>query len=418
MESYQQIARILRTDQNIIKNLQVRSEEISGKTGVLDSLLRENRTQIEKSFNFFGFDGRFSLRDAVEALQDKLKSDEEKLKNVFGGVRLTGKTDCEKIIGFANDFLRPKESYFLKKDKAVELLKANPPQRILKALNYRTIDEALVKENLFELFASLRFGEDREWLNNVFFRSYEELAPQDFEKRRIQYFGFSEKFSSMAQEFIRKKYHNLSHLKELGVIFIIPFSEESLNLSLIPGQLMKIFALAFHYFHEVMFYSELFEQLFPKPDFSRNFVSLLRGDVPEPKIDLDSSTWLVTQRYLEKDDPFGVGLMVPHINPESIHWAKAQNDISKVNPEFEFWSGKDWVGDYFEDEVGNDTLISFNLVDVAMSLADKDKRAFYTYHQREALWNKIFASCFGWEVLEKMAKENIISGRVQFGQKP
>ncbi len=414
MEPYQQIARILRTDQDIIKNLQSRMEKTSGKIGVLDSLVKENRMQIEKSNRVFGFDGHLSLMSVVEALQDKLKSDEEKLKIIFGGIHLTETTGCEKIIEFANKFLNPKEGSFLKKEKAIELLRANPPQNVLKFLGYQGIDEALQKENLFELFASLRFGEEKDWLNNVFFKQYEALTPKDFEKRKIQYFGFSEKFSPLAQEFIQKKYHNLSHLKELGVIFIVPFSEENLGLSLVPGQLMKIFSLAFHYFHEVTFYSELFEQIFLKPDFSQSFVSLLRGDVLEPKIDLSSSTWLVTQRYLEKDDPFEIGLMVPHINPESIHWAKAQNDISKINPEFEFWHGKDWIGDYFKDEVGADDLVSFNLVDVAMSLADKNQGKFYTYHQREALWNKIFAEYLGWEVLEKTAKENIVSGRIEF----
>ena len=120
-------------------------------------------------------------------------------------------------------------------------MKNTPPQNVLKFLGYRDIDEALQKENLFELFASLRFGESRDWLNGVFFKQYEALTPNDFEKRKIQYFGFSEKFSPLAQEFIQKKYHNLSHLKELGAIFIVPFSEEDLNLSLVPGQLMKVF---------------------------------------------------------------------------------------------------------------------------------------------------------------------------------
>ena len=115
MESYQQIAKILRTDQDIIKNLQFRMEKISGKTGVLDSLVKENRMQIEKSNRIFGFDGHFSLKGVVEALQDKLNKDEEKLKIIFGYIHLTQKPGCEKIIEFANKFLNPKEGYFLKK---------------------------------------------------------------------------------------------------------------------------------------------------------------------------------------------------------------------------------------------------------------------------------------------------------------
>jgi len=41
---------------------------------------------------------------------------------------------------------------------------------------------------------------------------------------------------------------------------------------------------------------------------------------------------------------------------------------------------------------------------------DKKK---YTYHQREALWNKLFASYYGEDVLEQKIKENIASGIIK-----
>ena len=412
MEAYQAIARILRTDQDILKNVAARAAA-RNKPGLLDSIFSENQLLVKKSLQTLGLNSHLSLKETVLALQNKLAQDEEKIKAIFGGLRLTEKAGCEKIISFAGKTLNPKDGVFLKKEKAVEFLRAQPPQNILKFLGYQNIDQALEKEDLFELFASMRFGEPKDWLNSVFFKQYENLRPADFEKRPIRFFAFSEKFAPLAQEFIQKKYHNLSHLKELGAIFIVPFSSENINLSVVPGQLMKVFSLAFHYVHEVVFYSELFEANLPQPDFPRRFISLLRGDVPEPKIEPDADVWLVTQRYLEKDDPFELGLMVPHINPESIHWSKAQNNIAKVSPELGFWEGLDWVGDYFKNEINSDDLVSFNLVDVAMNLADKDKQKFYTYHQREAMWNKIFSSLFGWEVLEKMAKENIISGKIE-----
>ncbi|OGY39529.1 MAG: hypothetical protein A2418_00075 [Candidatus Brennerbacteria bacterium RIFOXYC1_FULL_41_11] len=407
MESYQQLAKILRTDQDIIKG-------IDAKSGVLDAMMKENQVLIHKSLKSLEIDRDSTLKEIISGLSLKLESDENKIKTLFSGVRLTESRDCKKVLDYADQFLNPKEGFFMKKGKAVEFLRRHPPENILKFLGYKNIDEALEKEDVLELFATLRFGEEKDWLHDVFFKQYEALTPGDFEKRKISHFAFPAKFAPLAQEFIKKKYHNLSHLKELGVIFVVPFAAENLNLSLVPGQLMKVFSLAFHYFHEVMFYSDVFESLLAKPDFSKNLISLLRGDVSEPKINLDSKTWLVTQRYLEKDDPFELGLLAPHINPESMHWAKAQNDISKINSEFEFWSGLDWVGDYFKDEVNNDVLVSFNLVDIAMSLADKEKQVIYTYHQREAMWNKLFASFFGWEILENSAKENIISGKIGF----
>lgn len=413
MESLKEIAKILRIDQDILKNLDAKCSKASGKTGILDAFWSENQMLVEKSLNSLGIDRKVSLKILVEKLEQKVSADEEKVKQILNGIRLTERADCEKILKLVNELLLPREGMFLKKEKAVELLKKNPPQKVLAFLGYANIDEALKKEDLFELFASMRFGEERDWLNNVFFKEYEKIQPSDFEKRKIHFFVFSQKFAPLAQHFIEKKYHNLSHLKELGAIFMVPFGSENLSLASAPGQLMKAFSLVFHYFHEVPFYSDMFEGISGQPNFSQGFVSLLRGDVPEPKLDLESSSWSVTQRYLEKDDPFDLGLMVPHVNPESLHWGKAQNDIAKINQDFAFWNNLDWVGEYFKDEVGEDDLVSFNLVDVAMNLADKGKGKFYTYHQREAMWNKLFASYFGWEVLEKKSRENLIFGEIK-----
>ncbi|MEW5805136.1 MAG: hypothetical protein AB1721_00170 [Patescibacteria group bacterium] len=409
MEGYKILAKILRTDQDIIKNLEQKTEKITGKTGVLDKVISENQSLIEKKLISFGLNPNRSLKQIVLSLLNRVKKDEEKISQLFSGLNLASQQDCQKILEFADKLLGFSEGYFLKKEKAKELLRNKPPENILKFLGYSDIEQALANEDLFELFASLRFGESNQWLNREFFKQYESLTPADFEKRKIHYFAFSEKFAPLAKEFIAKKYHNLSHLKELGTIFIVP-TEYLIG----PGQLMKIFSLSFHYFYEVKFYSELIEKYSGDSNFKDKLVSLLRGDVAEPKINLKTNDWLVTQRYLEKDDSYEIGLIVPHINPESIHWSRAQNRIAKINPEFEFWHNLDWVGGYFEDEIGADTLVSFNLVDLAMSLADKDKKVFYTYHQREALWNKIFQEYFGEEALEKLAKENIISARIKF----
>jgi len=80
----------------------------------------------------------------------------------------------------------------------------------------------LEKEDVFELFCALRFVEDGEWLNNVFFQSYETLEKEDFEKREIKIMVLPERWSGSGQKFLEKKLHHMSHLKEVGVVFIIP----------------------------------------------------------------------------------------------------------------------------------------------------------------------------------------------------
>jgi len=121
----------------------------------------------------------------------------------------------------------------------------------------------LEKEDLFDIYACLRFAEDSSWLNNEFFKQYESLTKMIL-KTRIISKPLNKRLSFLAKEFVEKKYHNLSHLKEVGLVFIIPtnFNQD--------GQLMKIFSLAFHYFYEVLFYSDLFINIFKMLIFLQN----------------------------------------------------------------------------------------------------------------------------------------------------
>ena len=78
-----------------------------------------------------------------------------------------------------------------------------------------------------------------------------------------------------------------------------------------------------------------------------------------------------------------------------------------------FWKGLNWIGDYFSANGMDDTLISFNIVDNAMSLVKEKEMIKYLYHHQEAMWNKIFTSYFGENEMENKIKENIINGIIK-----
>ena len=145
----------------------------------------------------------------------------------------------------------------------------------------------------------------------------------------------------------------------------------------------------------------------------------MRGDVFDRKLPdfKNKIRWLVVQRYLAKDDENDWRLFSPHINPEALHWQRAERLLSKAGKDFDglsadliFWQNLGWVGDYFKDDVGIDVLASFNLVDTAMSLVQEKELIKYLYHHQESLWNKIFMEYFNEEKMEEMMKENIIKG--------
>lgn len=412
MLPYEKIAKILRTDKDVIKTIEEKMAETLGHNSVLEKITEENENLIKEKMEIL----KVKETDAAKiyaALINKIKLADSKIFDLFEEPNFANSPSYQKLLHEAKEISNIPEGFFLKKEKAKEFLLNTPPQNILKFLNYKNAEELLQNENLFEIFAGLRFIENPEWLNTVFFKQYENLTAEDFEKRKINIIALNEKWLKAAEKFLKKKYHNISHLKELGVIFIIP---AKLNLA---GETIRTFSLILHYLHEIDFYSKLFEKYSKEEGFAEKLISGLRGDVLDARFsDNDSGKkWLIIQRYLAKDDEYDWRLFYPHINPEAIHWTKAENDIARLGekfniPELVFWNNLDFVGDFFKTESG-DALVSFNLIDTAMDLVMERDMIKYLYHHQESLWNKIFISFLGQEKTKELIIKNFDKGFVE-----
>jgi len=176
-----------------------------------------------------------------------------------------------------------------------------------------------------------------------------------------------------------------------------------------------------HYVNEIKFYSDVFLKISQKSEsFADGLTSLLRGDILDDRKFATQENWLIVQRYLAKDDENDWRLFEPHVNPEAIHWEKAEEMFVQIGQkyndleeDFSFWKELNWVGDYFSTNTGVDVLVSFNFIDTSMSLVQQKEMVKYLYHHQEALWNKIFASYFGQRKMEELIKENIVQGYIK-----
>lgn len=411
MINYQEeIAKILRCSPDVILNLERQMNACVGKSGVLEQLWKENNEKIDDRLRRLGVKSQ-KAEEIFIALINKIAKADKIFVQRLGNVLVTNVADCQKVLDFLRVHLPPLRGFFIKKEKAKELLIKEPPLKILSYLGYDNAEEMVKKEDLDEIFAALRFVEDNQWLNNVFFKQYENLKAEDFEEREVKMKALSIKWKGAAEKFVAKKYHNISHLKEFGVIFLIPVS---LN---IPGEVLRMIALFLHYYYEVKFYSDVFRQYSQEADFAQKLITILKGDLGGKLDDNAKCQWLIIQQYLAKENENDPRLFIPHVNPEAVHWYKAENDIAKfgqwlegIEEDFGFWEEISWVGKYFLNQDGNEELISFDLVDNVMSLVKQKERIKYLYHQQEALWNEIFIRYFGREALEEKIKENLIKG--------
>ncbi len=409
MNSEDYIAKIFRTSPEVILDMKEKMSAITKKCGVLDNLVKENEHRIGRTLAFLGCHD-YKAEKVFQSLLKKVKDDDWTLYNLFKRPSGTTAEGLRTLFNFALELANIEPLFVLKKEKAEEILKKSPPPNIMRILNYKDIDELLKKEDLIEVFCALRFVEDSEWMHKTFDETYKKLSPKDFEKRKVDLRVLSGKWLDIAEKFVKKKYHNISHLKEFGVIFVIPIRIDA------PGETLRLFSLILHYLHEINFYSKLFEKASREKGFGKKLISLLKGEVlDKPKQIKKGINWLIIQRYLAKDNPYDPRLFIPHVNPEALHWKKAEQDISYLGKRFngidvEAWLDIDWVGGFFRRNSEEEVLVSFDLVDNVMALVQKEERIKYLYHHQEALWNKVFEEYMGVENLEKLMIENFDKG--------
>ncbi len=418
MTPKEQIARILRVDKDVIEELDKKAWKLTGKLNVFDKIIEQNQFLIKEKIRFKEFSKEIKAEEIYNALMEKIKEDDIKLCKAFGEPSLMSKEDIDGVLEKIKQLLPQEDGFFLKKEKTIELLKKEPPKKIISYLGYKDVDELISREDVFEIFAAIRLFEDPQWLNDIFVNNYLNLKPEDFEKRPIEMKALNKKWVGIAQLFLKKKYQNISHLKEIGFIFVVP-----VELGII-GEMTRMFSLALHYFFEVKFNSELFELFAQQPEsFAKNLVSTVKVDIINKRLpETDKLRWLILPRYLAKYDENDWRVREPHISPEALYWLKAERilvDIGKIlkgqefYADFSFWLGLDWAGDYFKTSAGIEVLVSFDLVDAVMALIREKELEKYLYHQQEALWNKIFIEYFGEEKLEQVLKENFVKGYVE-----
>jgi len=431
-ESHTKLAKMLLTKPEVLLDLEQKLNSITGKSGVMDKIMVENDLLVKRTLEELGLTAsECKAENVYGVLVKRLEHMDEHLYNFLDKPDLSKMSMvCGKVCEMALKVNNPQPGFFIKKEKAIEMLEKFPPQNILSHFDYKTVAELINKQSFESVFSALRFAQDQKWMHEFFDKAYDGLTADDFEEREVVVKVLEPQWLDVAEKFLKKKYHNLSHLKELGIIFITPIPIDT------PGETLRMFTLLLHYLNEVPFYSKLFRRFArldsakraSGPDFIGKVKSLLRGDVSEDQRPNDSS-FRIVQRYLAKDDAEDFRLKEPHINPEAEHWYKAEGDLGRLSSlvgegghTFGYWQGLDFVGDFFPSYAkasegkpsnnGGEELVSFDLIDLVMSLVKKGEIK-YLYHQQEALWNKIFIEYLGRDKIEQLVEENIIDGFIR-----
>lgn len=401
-----QIGKFLQAKEPLLDHALMQLEADTGKKGVDVRLAADIAETVADRTKRLGLRPDCSGPELYHALIKRVAEHDEHLARAIGG---TDPTDLHQMIPLivkaAEQAPLPKDGWFLKEAKAQEMLKGHPPVAVMERLGYHLVSQLLEHEDIYELMLSLRFAEDAAWLN-AFDATYRDLKASDFEPRQIRVVPFDPlKWGDIAVHFIAKKRHNITHSKEMGAIAIMPLTETHMT-----GITLKVMPLLFHYFNEIRLYSSFFKLMQTKANFGEIVASTLIADTPNlPLTEHSQIHWRVIQRYFAKLSEPHPEIFEPHVQPEDLHWRRAEDVLYEIDPELEFWRGLDFVA----TQKHGDT-ITLALMDVSLSysnaLAYPDR---YLYHFRESLWNELFARYVGEDVLKQQLLSKLDSAMIK-----
>lgn len=371
-------------------------EKASGEHGTDARLIGEITQKMRVSTEYLGLDpGDSTDREVYAAMMAQIGRDNERVTKLIGGIDPDDVTKNVPLMVKAVEKMDiDRTCWVLRRSVAKKLLSQMPPKALMKKLGYRSVESMLKHENIDEVYTAIRFSEGPEWLNE-FDELFKSVRPSDFETREISIVIMDhDKYVDLAEHFVHKKLHNITHTKEMGVIVVVPMHAQRMK-----GITLKSLPLLFHYINEIRLYSAFFKLKQVEKNFGETVVNTLIAD-PGDAAQMAGNYvhWRVIQRYFGKmKDENHPEAFQPHVHPEDLHWRKAEENLAQLDPKMKFWCDLDYVGKTAEDG----QPLTFNMMDVSLAYSNGESyENRYTYHFRESLWNEIFMRYMGHKNLE------------------
>jgi uncharacterized protein (TIGR00730 family) len=380
-------------------------EEVSGRSGADAKLIGDITAMAHENLRQLGLVPAAATGEEVyHALLGRVESDIKRLVRIIGADESRSE-EVKYLVPFmveaANKVKFNRTVFVIKREKAKDLLRQMPPKQLMKKLGYDDIEKMFEGEDFDEIYTALRFSEGPEWLiqyNELF----KQVTPEDYEERDLRIVQMDhDKYVDLASHFVQKKLHNVTHTKEMGIIVVVPMHARKMR-----GLALKTLPLLFHYMNEVKLYSTFFKLKSKKPNFGKTVVETLIAD-PGTGSQMAGKRvhWRVIQRYLgkHKEDSIDSVAFEPHVQPEDLHWRRAEDLLFQLDPELEFWKDRDYVALNYDG-----FPVAFNLFDVSFAYSNRESYAGrYAYHFRESLWNEIFVRYMGFKNLANQVLEQL-----------
>jgi hypothetical protein len=235
--------------------------------------------------------------------------------------------------------------YALKRGAAKDLLRSNPPKRLMKQLKYRSVDSMLKRENIAVLFAAIQLVESARW-QNAFFKDLSKITPSDFETQNIEIVPVNDKrYASISPK------HEVKNSELMGAVIVWPNSLSSLNLTV---------QISLNIAH-LRAYCAYIKLRHVEANFGKSVVHLVKegAGAPLELVHTPISWRTIFSHYGKRNASEHTEYFGPHLLFEDIKKHHTYKNLAKLSPVFKWWDGLE----YALKQAG-DGLVSLNLADV------------------------------------------------------
>lgn len=372
-----QLAHLLGMTESAATEAVAKLESLSGYPSEDNRLLAESNFKVHSKLQGLKLDPNdTSARELYHSLLAKFDSDSMHLTAINGSSKPSdGAVRCLSAVVKLADM--PMDVWAIRRSVAKNILRENPPRKLIRHLGYRSLESLLKREDIDELYAALKYIETPAWQKS-FYKKLANLSPSDFEIRSASIVVMP---ASNWQTVNWKS--AVSTVSVLGVVSLWPAAGKSTT-HWLGAYLAAIKAL-----ESLRLASYSLMAMQTAPSFGKYFSRQIElGIAPPAKIAGQPVHWRTLNHYYGHLPAAGLPLFQePYLQSLRLHKASPGKLLSVIHPIFRWWADNEHLA------MGTTTKpVSLNIADIALNHANSSP---YTqrlnYNHRLSLWDELIA---------------------------
>jgi hypothetical protein len=300
-----------------------------------------------------------------------------------------------KLVKYIESLEISRDVWTIKHPVIKQLLKKQPPKKLMKTLGLRSVDSMLKRINSYELLSIAYRVESSEWTQKMH-GQLKKLTPSDFQSGKSCIFVVD----TAKADKLRKAGFQSSNLilpnYETGTVLMLP-SSKRFNLDALTLALTLLQVL-----HDLRIYSAYFRHISVKGGFGLRLHKVLHDGLPG-SINSGQIGWRAIQRHMSRNPDSFHKIEQPHLQYEDIAVAHPGIALAKKVPDLVFWGGKQHL--FLLD---GKKPVSMHLMDVVLNASNQlDYDRSSHHYLRAHLWDELGSRYLEDEPILAMVVEDI-----------